>query len=135
MAIQWTEDLSVGNTEIDNQHKELFARVNQFLDAMNQRRGKEEVGNVLKFLESYVVEHFGMEERYMIRLNYPEVSSHKEQHKIFMDTFREIIKKYNEKGATVDVVIFTQSRLGEWLRGHIPVIDKKLASFLKAKNK
>ncbi|MHB0870885.1 MAG: hypothetical protein ACYC5J_15740 [Chloroflexota bacterium] len=33
MPVQWTPDLSVGVTLIDDQHKGLFKRVNQLLEA------------------------------------------------------------------------------------------------------
>ena len=34
--IQWTDDLAVNVLDIDNQHKELFARINRFFDAFEQ---------------------------------------------------------------------------------------------------
>ncbi len=133
MAIEWTQDLAVGVTEIDNQHKELFRRVNKFIDAMMERKGKEEIGNVIKFLENYVVTHFGTEERYMTLYNYPDQRLHKSQHAAFIKTFNEIRTDYNERGAGIDTVIKAQKRLGEWLRTHIPLTDKNFADFLKAK--
>ncbi len=36
MAIEWTMGLSTGVDEIDDQHKELFKRINRLLDACNQ---------------------------------------------------------------------------------------------------
>ena len=34
--MQWTEDLTVGVEAIDNQHKELFSRINSLADAIRQ---------------------------------------------------------------------------------------------------
>ena len=51
MAIEWTKDLETGVALIDEQHKELFDRVNKLLAASSQGRGKEEVGSLLGFLE------------------------------------------------------------------------------------
>lgn len=133
MALEWTQNLAVGVTEIDNQHKELFRRVNLYLDAMTERKGKEEIGAVIKFLENYVVTHFGTEERYMTLYNYPDQRLHREQHAAFIKTFNEIRANYNEHGASVDTIIKAQKRLGEWLRTHIPHTDKNFADFLKAK--
>lgn len=133
MALEWTQNLAVGVAEIDNQHKELFRRVNQYLDAMMAQKGREEIGKVIKFLENYVVTHFGMEERYMTRYSYPDQRLHKEQHDAFIKTFNDIRASYNEHGARADNVIKAQQRLGEWLRTHIPHTDKNFADFLKAK--
>lgn len=65
MAIEWTQDLSTGSDEIDNQHKELFRRINSLLDACNQGKGREEIGKTVQFLEDYVITHFSAEEEYM----------------------------------------------------------------------
>ena len=108
MAIEWTQNLAVGIDEIDNQHKELFKRVNQYLDAMMVRKGKEEVGKVIKFLENYVVTHFGTEERYMSLHKYPDQRLHMEQHAAFIKTFNEIRADYDKNGAGVDTVIKAQ---------------------------
>lgn len=127
MTLQWTQSLATGNAEIDSQHKELFEKVNAFLEAMQQQKGREEIGNVLKFLEDYVIMHFGTEERYMEKIKFKKVADHKAQHAEFIKAFIDIKKKYDLKGPTVDVIVVTQSRLGEWLRSHIPVMDKELA--------
>lgn len=71
MAILWTPDLATKVDEIDSQHRELFKRINDLLDACNQGRGKEEVQKVIRFLEEYVATHFGEEEKYMEKYNYP----------------------------------------------------------------
>lgn len=133
MALEWTQNLAVGVTEIDNQHKELFRRVNQYLDTMMAQKGKADIGKVIKFLENYVVTHFSTEERYMTLYNYPDQRLHREQHAAFIKTFNEIRANYNERGAGVDTVIKAQKRVGEWLRTHIPLTDKNFAEFLKTK--
>ncbi|MBI5562234.1 MAG: hemerythrin family protein [Deltaproteobacteria bacterium] len=129
MLLQWTEDLSIGNKVIDGQHKELYDRVNAFIEAMQQKKGREEMGGVLDFLEGYIVEHFGTEEHLMKGMAYSGYAAHKAQHEAFKNTFREIIAKYNEKGPTLDIIIMTNAKLGQWLRNHIPVADKELAAF------
>ena len=83
MAILWKENLSVGVNEIDNQHKELFNRINNLLDACTRGKGSEEIKRTLNFLSDYVISHFGTEENLMVRYNYPDYTSHKEKHEKF----------------------------------------------------
>jgi hemerythrin-like metal-binding protein len=85
MTIEWNDNLATGVSEIDAQHKELFKRINVLFEACSKRKGRAEVGNLLKFLEEYVVVHFGTEEKYMTMFNYPEYSSHKEEHTNFVN--------------------------------------------------
>ncbi len=44
MAIQWAEDLAVDTIEIDNQHKELFDRINVLFEACNQGKDRDRKG-------------------------------------------------------------------------------------------
>lgn len=60
--MQWTEDLSVGVDRIDEQHKELFEKINDLVEAIKSHTCKYKIGDVVKFLEDYVVFHFGQEE-------------------------------------------------------------------------
>lgn len=133
MAIEWTEDLATGVSEIDNQHKELFKRINNMLEACNQGRGKEEVGRVIKFLEDYVVTHFTTEESYMTKHGYPEYPVHKAAHSLFIENFSGLKRKFETEGVGVHIVILTNSLVVDWLINHIRKVDKALGGFLKAK--
>lgn len=132
MAHEWNERFAVGVDEIDKQHKELFKRANSLADAMMHKRGKDEIAGVFKFLENYVIAHFGMEERCMARYNYHDEVSHKIQHNEFIKAFNELKKRYDEVGPSSDVVVMTNSKLGDWLRTHIPVTDKALGTFIQS---
>jgi hemerythrin len=49
--MQWTEDLTVGVEAIDNQHKELFSRINSLADAIRQGKCTYIIHGVVTFLE------------------------------------------------------------------------------------
>jgi hemerythrin len=131
MAIEWTEDLSTGVGEIDEQHKELFSRVNALMDACKAGKGKKEVGNTLDFLDAYVREHFGTEEKMMIRHEYPEYPQHKEQHEIFIGEVERLRAEFADEGAALSLVIRTNQAAVDWLLQHIRKIDKRLGTYLK----
>lgn len=133
MAIEWTEDLAMGVAEIDDQHKELFRRINQLLEACTQRQGKDAVGKIIEFLGSYVVEHFGSEERYMAIYGYPESAVHHEQHSQFIRSFQELKDKFETDGPGVHIIIMTNRTVVGWLTGHIRRMDKSLGEFLRTK--
>lgn len=133
MAIEWSDDLSTGVAEIDNQHKELFRRINDLFDACNQGKGKNEVAVVMEFLESYVVEHFGMEENYMKKYSYAGYSSHLANHTEFIKNFSVLKKDFEAEGPNADIVIRMNHLLVEWLINHIRKVDKALGAFLKTK--
>jgi hemerythrin len=130
MAIQWTPDLKVGVEQIDDQHKELFRIIDELLEAMRLGRGKAEVARTLKFLETYAIEHFGLEERTMVAQRYPGYAGHKGEHEAFIRDFLELKKQHEENGATTGLVIEINNRVCAWLRNHIGRTDRALGAFL-----
>ncbi len=124
----WSDDLRVGNTFIDEDHKKLVAMVNSFHDAMDQGRGSEVIGKVLRNLVIYTQEHFGREEAEMQRISYPRYSVHKAEHDKLI---REVtaLQSGFAKGNTmlsVKISIF----LRDWLLNHIKQTDQLLAAAL-----
>ena len=131
MPIQWTDDLTVGVNEIDNQHKELFKRVNDLSQAMWQGEGKEESARLLFFLGDYVVTHFGTEERLMNLRNYPDFKAHKSIHDKFVKDLEGLKAQFSSGEITSSMVIKVLDETCNWLRAHIKGVDKKLGNFLK----
>jgi hemerythrin len=133
MAMQWTPDLSVGVKEIDDQHKELISRLNALGEAMMKGLGKEEIGALLDFLGSYVVTHFGTEERHMARTNYPSAAAHKAQHQELIADFTKFRAEFDSAGAKLSLVLGLNTKLVAWLKNHICGTDKQLGAFLKTR--
>lgn len=134
MAVQWTPDLATGTNEIDEQHKELFRRVDALLDAWDQRKGGAEVERIIQFLGDYVVEHFGTEEKFMKQFNYGNAAArHMAQHAVFIDMFGKLKERYMKEGPTPAFVENTKETCVDWLKNHIKYSDKALGLFLKMK--
>lgn len=133
MTIQWTDELATGVSVIDDQHKQLFARINTLLEACSRGRGKEELGRVIQFLEDYVITHFSEEEMRMKQHAYPDYSSHRALHVKFIRNFKDLKEQFMTDGPAVDVVIKTNHIVVDWLTTHIKRVDKALGSFLKSK--
>lgn len=133
MIMKWTEQLATSVPEIDNQHQEMFKRINKLLHAMHEGKGKDEIHKVMTFLDDYIVTHFNTEENYMIRYNYPELVHHHEQHQGFIAGFSELKKELENEGPSSALVIKTQRKLSDWWTNHIALVDKKLGLFLVQK--
>ncbi|MEJ2697293.1 MAG: bacteriohemerythrin [Candidatus Sulfobium sp.] len=136
--MKWTEDLSVGIEEIDEQHKELISRINDLVDSVRQKACKYKIGDVIKFLEEYIVVHFGEEEELMRKHDYPEYKSHKARHEYFMREFAELRKELEKleggkKRGSYDLSVETNRIVVDWILDHIAKVDKRLGAHLKAK--
>jgi len=132
MALEWRESFSVGVKEIDNQHKELFIRVNHLLDACSKGKGKDEVTNVLDFLGSYVITHFKDEEALQLKHEYPDYGMHKELHSQFIQEVTELRTKLQTEGSTLALVLEINRKVIDWLVNHIGKYDKELGKFIQA---
>jgi len=129
MAIDWDDSLTTGVTEIDDQHRELFRRFNSLMAACNQGRGREEVLRTLNFLDDYIRRHFHEEELLQQSSNFPGFREHRIQHENFIATTEALAAQFNSEGATLDLLVRTNTTLMEWLVGHIRKMDRAFARF------
>jgi len=131
MAMQWSSALSVGIEVIDDQHKEIFSKANNLMEACQQGKGKQATGEIIAFLDKYVADHFAGEEKLMQKHNYPEYNIHKSQHEKFEDGFKELKSRFESEGPGLQIVVLTNKIIVNWLVSHINSTDKKLGAFLK----
>jgi hemerythrin len=130
MVIVWKEELATGYELIDNQHKELFRRFNNFQSACKTGQGLEELSNLLAFLGDYIRSHLAMEEQLQIEHNYPDYLKHKQQHDEFRYKFKALEDQLNSAGATPQLLVRVNVILADWLTRHFVWTDKELAIFL-----
>jgi hemerythrin len=131
MAIEWTADLAVGHEEIDRQHRELFRRANEILDAMAEGRGPEEVERTVAFLSDFVTTHFKTEERLMALLAYPWITAHKAEHAAFVTSMLRLRDQFRAGGATLPLAVELQRLVCGLLADHFLKTDQALATFLR----
>lgn len=135
MPVKWNETLAVGVTQIDEQHKELFERMNNLLEACNKGKGKEAVRPMIAFLEEYGLEHFRDEEQLQKAAGYPQYEQHRQMHSDFLRNVRLLNAKLEEHGPTLPFVIEVNTTVVNWLTAHISKVDKELGAFLRAECK
>ena len=131
MAFEWRKDLETGIKWQDDQHRELFRRINSLLDSMSVGLGKEEVIKLYRFLDEYFVVHFETEEQAMHRYGYPDTLRHLEEHTRFIEEIKDLEKDAEGGGVTAGLVIKTQRRVVDWFINHICEVDKAFGAFLK----
>ncbi len=132
-SVEWTDDLAVDVPKIDRQHRELFTQIDELLKAWAGGRGLAEVEAMIKFLESYVEDHFGTEEHYMTKYAYTGRSQHIAQHGVFKNAFERIKDRFYRQGADDNLIAETNDLLVDWFRNHIRYVDQAFGLFLKSK--
>ncbi len=128
----WTQNLSVGVTMIDDQHKMWFEKADKLYEAGRNHQAKEYIGELLKFLEDYTKKHFADEEKYMVSLNYPGLSAQKQAHADFIRQLAKLRSDYDASGGNILVILNTNQLVLNWLTQHISNMDKQIGQFAKS---
>jgi len=131
--MHWKDSLSVGVNIIDEQHKELIARINKLLEAMGAGRGSGEINAVVGFLEDYTVKHFKMEEEHMLKFRYEAYTAHLAEHTAFISDVQKLKNELNGAKICSAHTMQVQRRVCDWIVDHIGKTDAKLGAFLKDK--
>ena len=131
MLIVWSDELSVGVELIDQQHQELFTRINRLLSGLGEVGSAAELARTMEFLQDYVVLHFDAEEEQMTAYDYPFYREHKDAHVWFIKEVSEMAKELEARGASEELYVRAEKTLVDWFLSHVRKTDMKLGSFLK----
>ena len=129
--INWNDSLSVNVAELDEQHKQLIRLINEFCDAVTQKRSKEAQVILLGGLAAYTKTHFATEERYFARFGYPGAAAHRKEHDELVQQVADIRRRVEEGRLVVSIEIL--NFLTRWLNEHILGSDKQYSAFFNAK--
>ncbi len=130
MAIYWTKELEIGVAPIDRQHRELFERIDALVNACQAGRCRDEVADLMGFLQDYVQIHFSEEEELMRLSGYPDRPEHAREHAGFGSHLQELVKGFAEQGFTSPLLNDLNATLVDWLYDHICVRDRALGQWL-----
>ena len=125
--IKWQESYSLGVTELDEQHKNLFVFSND-IDGILQDRdvsGKE-LADALKFLGEYVADHFHLEEKCMHDHACQIAEKNKFAHEKFIQTYKALEKRIDQDDDAYSILAELHRFLENWLVEHICKIDVQL---------
>lgn len=131
----WKDKYELGVPLVDLQHKELFQRVEAFMQILRSAVSWEEkvkkVNETLEFMKGYVVEHFRDEEEYQQRIGYPGYEAHKLIHTNMVNYVLEFSKDYENSGCNEQLLQQFAGKLLAWLINHVAAEDQRIAAFAK----
>jgi hemerythrin len=123
VLIEWREEFAVGVPEVDYEHGELIALINE-LDANLERGGLESgVEAFLGEIYARISAHFALEEKIMRERRYDGYVEHKEDHERLLDDIRDIMDDY-QNGHPFDRKVLAE-RLGSWFGVHFRTLDAR----------
>jgi hemerythrin len=135
--MEWTEDLAVGIIKIDEQHRELFKRINDLLLAIREQRCRTEIDKTIEFLDDYARFHFGEEEQRMEEAGYKGLQEHKLQHAVYLRNIEELKQQASlprESGMSYELSVTATQIVVDWIVTHIMNTDKLFGVYLRQLN-
>jgi hemerythrin len=124
--LAWIDEYSIGNKEIDGQHKELFKIFNRLYDTLSCENSDIDVHLTLDLLIEYAGFHFDAEQKYMRSIDYKDIESHIEEHVYFTNEVLRLIQSRDK--STVDLTKETVLFLCKWLLRHVTEVDNKITA-------
>jgi len=132
MFLSWDTIYSVNIEEFNNQHKKLFAIINNIYELKNNPN-RDSLIKAIKELDDYSDYHLKKEEEVFEKYDYPE----KENHKMFHNNYRKKIALFKERIENeedlVKLIKEISIFLRNWWLNHIQNIDHQYTDYLNKK--
>ncbi|MCG5243398.1 bacteriohemerythrin [Azospirillum doebereinerae] len=125
--IQWSRWMSVGNDDLDEDHRVLIEIVNRLCTEASQH-DPAVIEATLDELIAYTRHHFAAEEACMREANYPTYAAHKALHDALtrqVERYRETFLANREGISGEEVFIFC----ADWLGKHILKEDTRFGEY------
>lgn len=130
--INWTEEYSVGVKELDEQHQQLIAIINQLFTLYSEKRFKKvDVEPIFRSLLDYADYHFSTEEHYFNLYGYAKKAQHFALHEAYRQKIQDLKKKYNAADSA-QTLFALNNFLNDWWVWHINNADKEYTAYFNA---
>ena len=122
LLLQWSKTYECGHAEIDQQHRNLFARANELLQMNGNNADKEHIALTIKALLEETIAHFKYEERILENIGHPDASAHAQSHQRLLEKTNILFSKFQRGGAELtDLLHFM---IYELTAQHIMIDDR-----------
>ena len=125
--LEWSDDLSIGNSVLDEQHKAFFGLARRLNASASTGADKDELRPMLADLVAYEEHHFVEEEQWMMRVGYPNVSEHQKMHDAAAAQIHDALIGHIDGPQLYG---FLLGFLNVWLVNHVMGADKAFADWL-----
>lgn len=124
MLLEWRAEFETGVADVDHEHRELVALINDLYDTVDSGAAAHVALEFLGEIYARISAHFALEEQLMRSHAYDEYEPHKADHERLLDDLLELIDDY-EAGRVIDVAALG-ARLDEWFSVHFRTRDARL---------
>ena len=129
--IAWSDYLSVGVPEMDEEHRQFIARVNDLNKAIIESESKSTVERLMDLMLMEAAHHFSHEQELLARWKYPETAAHIAKHADLTAQFERVMKEFAQTDINF-VWALKGLQFKQLLVEHLLKEDMKYRDFLRA---
>ncbi len=126
--LEWREEYRIGVAEVDHEHQQLIALINELHRAIAGGASDAAVSDFLGELHAQIAAHFALEEKVMHARHYSAYPEHKQDHEQLLEQIRDIMDDFEREHR------YDSSSLGAvlsaWFGGHFRTHDARLHAAL-----
>jgi hemerythrin len=123
--LEWSDELSLGVAQIDDEHRKLFAYAKDFQEAALRGESQDKISSLLSLLVDYTETHFHAEEELMKTHGFPGLAEHHMKHQVLT---QKVVQLHKSKNYIYEDSVW--EFLYNWLRDHILIEDKAFAIWM-----
>lgn len=124
----WKDEYSVGVASFDENHKELFAIIDDLRDRLEESASVEVLVRICDKLIACTRLNFEREESYFEKTGYPRAAAHRLMHQQLKQRILQFRNEISERPPPLGKFLF----FTDWLKHHIMDEDKNLGAYLNA---
>lgn len=132
--IAWSDRLSVGVSEMDEEHRQFISRVNELNKAIIQCEAKATVERLMDLMLMEAAHHFWHEQELLARWKYPDTAAHTAKHAALTAQFERVMQEFAQSDISF-VWALKGLQLKQLLVEHLLEEDMKYRDFVQAQGR
>ncbi len=128
--VDWDDTYSVGDTEIDNDHKRIIALLNDLYQAYELGHANPILTGLFDQVEQATIQHFKREESLLERRGYQSVDAQRAEHRLLKGSLSQLRHRFDSELPSERVSSEIRDFLLTWFMGHILEEDMRFKDFL-----
>ena len=129
--ITLSKEMETGIDKIDEQHRELIARINAVTAMGTYSVSKEETQKTIDLLGEYIVKHFSEEESLHQQSGYSKLKMHRELHQTYIKEFQMLKKEFIANGPSTRFTLSLNNSIINWIVRHIKSADVEFGKYYR----
>jgi len=131
--VDWSDNYSMSERTIDAQNKKLFSVLNRIFALDEHPNAREEVRDILYELSYHANNHFRYEEKYLSKIGFPEIGSHKIEHEKIITGISKIVATTDCKANCINVLKTKMRTIAKrTIIPHILLEDTKVKKYISS---